>query len=111
MAYHLLTIHEVKSLSQFSESEYTCAYAESPQGSNIYANTVKSGTRQVCISPDRDFGFSCGEPKYRICFCGLHFEHLKEKKKTKLQAYSAKVSLFQGSAFFLNRVAGCLNSG
>lgn len=35
----------------------------------------------------------------------------KKKKKTKLQAYSAKVSLFQGSAFFLNRVAGCLNSG
>lgn len=105
MAYHLLTIHEVKSLSQFSESEYTCAYAENPQGSNIYANTVKSGTRQVCISPDRDFGFSCGEPKYRICFCGLHFEHLKEKKKKQnSRPIVLKFHFFKAVLFFLTEL-------
>lgn len=52
------------------------------------------------ISAERDFGFSWGEPKYRICFCRLHFEHLKKKKKKKLQAYSARYFHFFKAVLF-----------
>ena len=104
MAYHLLTCHEVKSLRQFSETEYMCAYAENPQGSNMYANTVKSGARQgwfqrIETLDSVEVNLNTGSV-FVVCILSTW-----KKKHKKLQAYSARYfHFFKAVLFFWTKL-------
>lgn len=82
MAYHLLTIHEVVYLSFALLRVSTRVHTHRvPARQQHLCKHSKSGTSSRYAFHRIDLGFSCGEPKYRICFCGLHFWSTWKKKK------------------------------